>query len=188
MRIHLKRGLALLLSLTIALSLLSTAAWATDTATPTEEQPTLMSNSGTIGSLTWNTADDGTLTISGTGAIPDYDYWDDEIIPPWDAAYDDDWDEVPTNSRYFIKKIVIEPGVTRIGNFAFYYCRNLTSITIPDTVTSIGELALYNCDSLTSVVIPDSVTEIEHRAFAYSDVLADVTLPSHLTNAVNCFY
>ena len=55
--------------------------------------------------------------------------------------------------------------VTEIGKNAFYYCRSLTSVTIPESVTSIGDSAFYYCDSLTSITIPDSVTSIGDYAF-----------------------
>ena len=56
--------------------------------------------------------------------------------------------------------------VTSIGNDAFYCCRGLTSVTIPNSVTSIGEWAFKNCTSLTSITIPNSVTYINNNAFS----------------------
>jgi hypothetical protein len=55
--------------------------------------------------------------------------------------------------------------VTSIGNNAFYYCRGLTSVTIPNSVTSIGEYAFHGCSGLTSVTIRNSVTSIGMGAF-----------------------
>ncbi|MGN1227763.1 MAG: leucine-rich repeat domain-containing protein, partial [Christensenellales bacterium] len=59
----------------------------------------------------------------------------------------------------------IPKSVTSIGDYAFYYCSKLTSITIPEGVTSIGSNAFYNCGSITSITIPNSVTSIGSNAF-----------------------
>ena len=58
--------------------------------------------------------------------------------------------------------------VTSIGEYAFYYCSGLTSVTIPNSVTSIGTFAFYGCSGLTSVTIPNSVTSIGSAAFSSS--------------------
>jgi hypothetical protein len=70
----------------------------------------------------------------------------------------------------------IPSSVTSIGNYAFYFCSSLTSVTIPSSVTSIGYRAFYSCDSLTSVTIPASVTSIGNWAFDYCSSLSSVTL------------
>ncbi|MBQ5642199.1 MAG: leucine-rich repeat domain-containing protein, partial [Bacteroidaceae bacterium] len=56
-------------------------------------------------------------------------------------------------------------SVTSIGNNAFHWCFDLTSVTIPNSVTSIGSSAFHNCNGLTSVTIPNSVTSIGEEAF-----------------------
>ncbi|MCD7708267.1 MAG: leucine-rich repeat domain-containing protein [Clostridiales bacterium] len=121
--------------------------------------------SGTCGeNLTW-TLNDGTLTISGTGDMTDYSY----------DSYDgpvSDWQR-----NYEITSVVIEDGVTSIGDYAFYYCNSLTSVMIPDSVTSIGHNAFFSCSRLTSVTIPDSVISIGVDAFAYCNSLTSVTIP-----------
>lgn len=59
----------------------------------------------------------------------------------------------------------VEYSVYLIQSYAFYYCRDLTSITIPSTVVLIGVCAFQECSSLTSVNIPNSVASIFHFAF-----------------------
>ena len=119
------------------------------------------------GNLTWKLDADGTLTISGTGAMKDYDIENNES---------------PVFKNLNVKKIVIEDGVTNIGNCAFDCCTGLTSITIPDSVTSIGNDALQGCTNLTSITIPDSVTSIGAHAFSNCYKLISITLPSSITS------
>ena len=57
-------------------------------------------------------------------------------------------------------------SITRIGNYAFFSCKNIVGITIPNSVTNIGGNAFYGCSSLTSITIPDSVTKIGDSALA----------------------
>ena len=72
--------------------------------------------------------------------------------------------------------------VTAIGDYAFYYYSNLTSVTIPDSVTYIGDGAFYGCYCLTSVTIPNSVTTIGYSAFEYCESLTSVTIPDNVTS------
>ena len=64
-----------------------------------------------------------------------------------------------------VKDLVIPNSVTSIGEWAFYFCSGLTSVTIPNSVTSMGNNAFNNCSGLTSVTIPNSVTSIGNMAF-----------------------
>ena len=68
--------------------------------------------------------------------------------------------------------------VTSIGEWAFYDCRGLTSVTIPNSVTSIGERAFSDCHGLTSVTIPNSVTEIGSGAFDACSGLTSIKVES----------
>ena len=77
---------------------------------------------------------------------------------------------------------IIPNSVTSIGEFAFFLCKALTSITIPDSVTSIGGDAFRNCEALTSITIPDSVTSIGGSAFYYCKALTSVTIPDSVTS------
>ena len=81
-----------------------------------------------------------------------------------------------------VTSITILDGVTSIGDDAFYGCSGLTSITIPDSVTSIGEHAFVNCSSLTSITIPDSVTSIGEDAFYRCSSLTSITIPDRVTS------
>ena len=112
-----------------------------------------------------------TLTISGTGNMPDYDIYKNKA--PW---YSD---------RDKIKNVVIEDGVTSIGNYAFTNCSGLTSVTIPNSVTSIGISAFEGCRSLTSITIPDFVTSIGNYAFYYCSSLTSITIPNSVTSIGN---
>ena len=128
--------------------------------------------SGTCGAegdgsnLTWTLDSEGTLTISGSGDMYDYDF----SRAPW------------YGSRSRVKSAVIADGVTSIGESAFYVCTSLTSVTIPDSVTSIGNWAFEGCTSLTSVTIPDSVTRIGGATFDGCKSLANVTIPDSVTS------
>ena len=117
--------------------------------------------------LTWTLDADGTLTISGTGAMKDYNAADN--LSP---AY--------MNSN--VKKVVIEDGVTSIGELAFFKCISLTNITIPDSVTCIEYAAFHGCSSLSSITIPNSVTSIGIYAFVVCSSLTSITIPDGVTS------
>ena len=110
--------------------------------------------------LTWTLAADGTMTISGTGAM---------------KAYDTD-DSPATQKKDNVNKVVIENGITSIGAYAFYDYSSLTSIEIPEGVTSIGEGAFYDCSSMTSITIPGSVTSIGEGAFQGCSSLTSIRI------------
>ena len=123
--------------------------------------------SGTCGdNLTW-TLVNGVLTISGTGDMTDYANLSDV---PW-------YDSVAN-----IETVLMERGVTSIGGYAFYGCRSLTNVTIPDSVTYIGNVAFSGCGGLTSVEIPNSVTSIGERAFDSCSGLTSVDIPNSVTS------
>ena len=90
--------------------------------------------------------------------------------------------ETPWNSqRNDIKKIVIKEGVTRIGNYAFAGCQNLTSVEIPNSVKSIGFRSFVECIKLPSIEIPNSVTSIGEQAFSFCDGLTSIEIPNSVT-------
>lgn len=122
-----------------------------------------LADSGTCGDKVYWTFDSatGVLTISGSGAMTDYT----------GATYS------PFEENSAITKIIIEDGVTSIGDTVFIGCDSLTKVEIPSSVTRIGESAFQACDSLTEVEIPDSVTSIGMQAF-WSSGLQSIEIPS----------
>ena len=79
-----------------------------------------------------------------------------------------------------LEEVIISEGISRIGDFAFAWCRNLKSISIPKSVKRVGESAFCGCISLNEVRLPDGVTEIGEKAFAYCRNLSEVTIPVDL--------
>ena len=146
--------LSVILCLVLSLNIISTQA------------ETYSGNCGTGVTYTMDT-DTGVLTISGTGAMQDYPILADV---PW-FSYKSD-----------VKTVVIEDGITSIGEQAFGYCENLTEITIPDGVTSIDQFAFEHCSSLKKIEIPDGVTSIGWAMLGNCESLTEVTIPSSVTN------
>ena len=119
--------------------------------------------------LSWSYDGDGTLTISGTGKMDDYD--DLYSYPEWMNYLDE------------IDTVIFEDGVQSIGSYAFNNYTNkaaISEIIIADSVKSIGRRAFYGCEKLEEINLPDSITRIEHSAFGDCTSLERVTLPSKL--------
>lgn len=123
------------------------------------------STSGKCGdNINWKLAD-GTLKISGTGDMYDYD----------------DLDNAPFASRRDINKIIIGEGITSVGKNAFYECRELSSVSLPEGMTEIKENAFYRCSQLSSINIPSTVKTIGPYALYMSYNLLSISLPEGLT-------
>ncbi len=121
--------------------------------------------SGSCGeNATWTLSGDGTMTIRGTGAL-----------------YDDCALTCFQDLHIYVKKVIIESGITAIGDRAFQWCSGLEEIQIPDTVTTIGSSAFNSCISLKSITLPDSVTSIGESCFMSCHCLKTVKLSSKLT-------
>ena len=119
----------------------------------------------------------GTATGSPWGAKCVNGYVDGYLV------YSDDTKTTLLGCTAAVKgDIVIPNSVTSIGDYAFYGCSSLTSVTIPNSVTSIGSRAFYGCSSLTSVTIPSSVTSIGENAFTFCRSLTSVTIPNSVTS------
>ena len=98
--------------------------------------------------------------------------------------------EVTKNPQYYYGNIIIpesiiynekEFRVTSIGKEAFYYCKNLSNVTIPNGVTKINTSAFAGCSGLTSIIIPNSVTNIGLSSFAFCTGLTSITIPNSVT-------
>lgn len=119
-----------------------------------------VATSGTFGeNLKWEFSGDGTLTINGEGAMPDFISGSDDGVEtmeptPW-SAYNME-----------ITKIVVEDGVTTIGARAFAMLHNAETVTLPDSITTIGKRAFELCESLTEITIPKNTESIESGAFS----------------------
>lgn len=114
--------------------------------------------------LTQNTdgPDTYTLTIRGEGAM--YDYSSSTV--PWNAQ------------KSKITSVVIENGVTSIGNNAFEDCSALKKLDIPQSVTEIGSKAFRGCSALTSLALPETVNRIGNTAFQGCSNLETINIPS----------
>ncbi len=89
----------------------------------------------------------------------------------------------------YLNTVSIPDSVTKIGEYAFYECVNLKSMTIPDGVKIIEDYTFYDCYSLSSITIPDSVISIGGRAFYYCVSLSSITIPdSVITIGERAFY
>lgn len=147
-------------------------------------------NSGNTGPLRWEyNAGTNTLSITGTGAMPNYAFTDDQ---PWKAFQSE------------IKTVIIGDNVTTIGEHAFAGCKALQNVTLgsrvqtievsafgtcwalqsisfPASVTTIGKHAFLNCRVLQSVSFSDGLTTIGRGAFGSCHALQSITLPASVT-------
>jgi len=132
----------------------------------------------------WTLADDGVLTIEGRGAISRSPWAEDlsQIISVVIHPGITDIGDYAFELCFNLANISIPEGITSIGDGAFYYCHSLTSVTIPDSVTSIGEKAFTDCDSLTGIMIPDGVTSIGSDAFKWCSGLTSISIPVGVTS------
>ena len=127
-----------------------------------EGDPSIVATGSCGESVAYTIYSDMSMVISGTGEM--MDYMGD--IPHIDATY-----------YQKIESVVIEEGVTSIGEFAFYDFIHLTSMSIANSVTKIGNAAFYECTSLTSLDIPNGVIEIGNGVFYGCAELTSIVIP-----------
>ena len=123
--------------------------------------------------LHWNVSITGKLTISGTGAMPDFDFPHGNLAPWWN------YDALGVITKIGIKSVDIKDGVTNVGDYALFLLPDATQITLPDSVTRIGRYGIAMCSKLTGMSIPKGVTEIGDFGLA-GDGLTAITLPDGL--------
>ena len=141
----------------------------------TQVQANAGKTSGTCGaSLKWNyNTSSCVLTISGSGAMKKWSFSD---AKPWETY------------KKKIKKVIINDGVTSIGDYAFNQHSGITHVTIPTSVKSIGISAFESCTALTELYIPDSVTYIGDGAFCACHCLKKITIPATAKVASDCIF
>lgn len=131
-------------------------------------------NSGSCGeNLTW-TFSAGTLTVSGSGDMQNYN---EVESAPW------------KDFSQKINTVILSKDITSIGSFAFFNCTAIKAISIPDKVQNIYEKAFYNCTSLRLVDISDNLTFIGKSAFYNCEKIEAISLPDSLeTISEKAFY
>ena len=117
------------------------------------------------GQPAWVLLTNGTLILYGEGETGEYD---SEENPSWFAHRDE------------ITSVVVEDGITRIGEYAFYECERIRSVEMADSVVSIGSYAFQRCTALAELKLSNALTEIGNCAFNDCTALASVTLPGSL--------
>ena len=157
-----------------------------DYVSPDDPEADKIIGEGSLGQLSWKLTKAGELTISGNGAMPDFN-----------SAEEHPWKE---NSSK-IRKVVIEPGVTNIGDGVFlnssvlsveiptsvtaignnaFNGSSIISVTIPSNVNTIGDSAFRKCANLSSVTVSDGVKAIEQNAFRACNSLKTIALPASI--------
>lgn len=171
-----KRLLSVLAAMSIALCCL-----------PLSAAAETISDGGECGEIKWSVEYDSFLTdylltispINETAAMPDFESYGDNVSP---------WDDY----SYKISAVKIEDGITRIGNYAFYWFSDIRYISndsyyyyvkIPDSVTSIGDYAFAGCRQLYSAEFGDTVKNIGKGVFSGCSGLSSVCLPTNLYTA-----
>lgn len=139
--------------------------------------------------LTWTLDSDGVITISGSGAMADYEPynsqpWEDYLTSMTAAVIEDGVTSIGdcAFARSRIESVRIPQGVIRIGESAFAACSKLLAVTLPDSVSNIESGAFSQCIELTAMEIPNAVTSIERQTFYYCEKLRSIKLPNRLTS------
>ena len=154
--------------------------------------------------FTWSfEAENATLRISGSGEMPHYAF---QFTSPSGSSHP--WAEYSAT----IERIIVEEGITSIGNYAFYncpavkevqlptglreignfafaYCRGLENLPLPETLQILGADTFFQCPSLKEIHLPAGIAEVPDHSFAYCSALERVTIPDSVTQiGASAFY
>ncbi len=122
-----------------------------------------------------------TLTITGSGAMPDFDFPNGNLAPWWnyEALGMNALSEIDFDIKGKLKTVIIGEGVTNVSNYALFFLPAATQVTLPESVTSIGRYGIAMCSKLTGLSIPKGVTGIGDFGLAGNGLTA-ITLPDGL--------
>ena len=133
-----------------------------------DETADILVESGSCGeNVGWKLYTDGILRISGSGAMTNYS---SASPAPW-RKYTLDEDENK------ITHVIIDSGVTTVGDYAFFACDDLKKVEIPDSVSSIGMLAFVDCHNLIDITMPKEANSIGYGAFEDCESLKNIIIP-----------
>ena len=104
---------------------------------------------------TWILDGEGTLTISGTGAM-------------YKSSFRDNLD---------IKKVVINPGISQISDEVFLACKNIEEVLLPNTIEIIGKSAFDRCEKLSNIILPSTLTYLGAYAFFSCELIQKIEIP-----------
>jgi len=146
-------------------------------------------SSGTCGdNVSWTIDSEGLLTISGIGDTKNYSafyngpfYNNKKITDVIVESGVTSLGNYILSSITNLKSVVLPEGLTSIGNGAFSYNSLLEEVTLPQSLVKISQSAFFRCKALSTILIPNSVTEIGQNAFAGCTSLNSVTLSERLT-------
>ncbi len=153
--------------------------------------------------ITWKyDSKSGTLTISGSGEMPDFELYDGALSEEQNRKRVPSWQSDIKRYDENVKKIVISEGITSIGNFAFPFFQKLKSVEIPKSVKRIGDLAFSGaaieelnlpegletigwsafsgCKSLKNIELPESINTLGDTCFEGCNSMASATIPASL--------
>lgn len=134
---------------------------------------------GDTGDVKWYlSSDKKTLSISGTGAMGNYEQ--DKVFPD---GIEVNYTTAPWRDYTFdVENIIVSEGVTAIGDNAFCTFQNTTSVSLPNTLETIGEKAFRNLESLKEIELPDSLVSIGRAAFLSDVSLQNIIIPDSVTS------